>query len=59
VQLIASNVEGQETGYAAFSEKLRAGPVIREMSAFKQKLSQGTWGAVIRQPFAISSMLGV
>jgi hypothetical protein len=59
VQLIAANVEGQETGYAAFSEKLRAGPVIREMSAFKQKLSQGTWGAVIRQPFAISSMLGV
>lgn len=59
VQLIASEVEGQQTGYCSFSEKLRAGPVIRELSAFKQKMSQGTWGAILRVPAAISSMLGV
>lgn len=59
VQLIAANVEGQETGYCAFSEKLRGGPVIRELSAFKQKFSQGTWGAIIRFPAGISQLQGV
>jgi hypothetical protein len=59
VQLIASNVEGQDTGYCAFNEKMRAHPVIRAMSSFKQKVTSGTWGAIIRQPFAIASMVGV
>lgn len=59
VQMIVDSVEGQDTGYAAFTEKMRAHPIVIELSAFKQKKSQGTWGAIIRQPFAISSMLGV
>jgi len=59
VQLICENVEGQETGYCAFNEKMRAHPIIRKESAFVQKKSQGTWGAVIFQPFAIAGMLGV
>jgi len=59
VQLIARKVEGQETGYCAFGEKLRMHRIIMEMSSFKQKGSQNCWGAVIRMPFAISSMLGV
>ena len=59
VQLIATEVEGQETGYCAFSEKLRASPIVRDLSSFKQKMSQGTWGAIIRQPFAIAQLLGV
>jgi len=59
VQLIAENVEGQDTGYCAFNEKLRAHPVIRGLSSFKQKKTQGSWGAIIRQPFAIAQMLGV
>jgi len=59
LQLIADEVEGQETGFCAFNEKLRAHPIIRALSAFKQKKTQGTWGAVVRQPFAITQMLGV
>lgn len=59
VQLIAESVDGQDTGYCAFTEKLRAFPIKRELSSFQQKMSQGTWGAVIRQPFAIAQMLGV
>ena len=58
-QLIAEDVEGQKTAICAFSEKLRGGPVIRDLSSFKQKMSQGTWGAVIRQPFAVSQMVGL
>ena len=59
VQLIVDSVEGQETGYVAFNEKLRAHPIVVDMSAFKQKKSQGTWGAIILQPFGVAQMLGV
>lgn len=59
VQMIALDVDGQESGYCAFTEKLRAHPLIQEMSAWKQKVSQGTWGAINRQLFAYTSMLGV
>jgi hypothetical protein len=59
VQIIAEEVEGQDTGFCSFNEKMRAHPIVRAMSSFKQKITAGTWGAVIRQPFAIAQMLGV
>ena len=59
VQLIAEEVEGQKAGYCAFNEKMRAHPIIREMSAFKQKLTAGTWGAIIRMPVLFAGLLGV
>lgn len=59
VQLIATEVEGQKTGFCAYNEKLRSHPIIRATSSFKQKMTAGTLGAVIRQPFAVAGMLGV
>jgi hypothetical protein len=59
VQMWAEDVEGQNTGYCAFTEKLRSHQLIRLLSAWAQKMSQGTWGAIIRQPFAVAQMLGV
>ena len=59
VQLIVDSVEGQKTGDVAFNEKMRAHPIVVDMSAFKQKKTQGTWGAIIYQPFGIAQMLGV
>lgn len=59
MQLIATSVEGQETGYCAFNEKMRAHPIIRQLSGYRQKRTGGTWGAVIRQPMNIASMLGI
>jgi hypothetical protein len=59
VQLIVENVEGQDTGYCAFTEKMRAHAVERKTSSFLQKKSGGTWGAIILQPYAIAQMLGV
>lgn len=59
LQLIANNVGGQDTGYAAFNEKLRSHRIVLDMTSYKQKKTQGTWGTVIRQPFAIASMIGV
>lgn len=59
VQLIANQIDGQQTAYAAFTEKMRAHPVKIELSSFKQKKSAGNWGTVIRRPLAVASMQGV
>lgn len=59
VQLIADKIDGQDTGYCAFTEKLRAHPVIADISSWKQKKSAGTWGAIIRMPMNIAQLLGV
>jgi hypothetical protein len=59
VYLIAENVNGVETGYAAFSEKMRAFPLVRGLSHYEQKLMGGSWGAILRQPWAVASMIGV
>ena len=58
-QLILKDVDGVSTTYAAFTEKMRAHPVIPDLSSFKQKKSAGTWGAIIRRPVAIAQMLGM
>ena len=59
VQLFVDELDGQRTASVAFTEKLRAHPMIVELSSFKQKHSQGTWGAVIYRPFLVASMLSV
>jgi hypothetical protein len=59
VQLIVTDYEGQKTASCAFTEKLRAHPVIVGSSSFKQKKSQGTIGTVIYRPLFITQMLGV
>jgi hypothetical protein len=59
VQLIADKIEGEDVGYCAFSDKLRAHPIKVDLSSFQQKKSSGTWGAIIRMPIGIAGMLGV
>jgi hypothetical protein len=59
VQLIVDEIEGQRTADTAFTEKLRAHPIVVQSSSFKQKKSQGTWGTIIYRPVAIAQMLGV
>jgi hypothetical protein len=59
VQLIVDELEGQRTASCAFTEKMRAHPIVVQSSSFKQKKSQGTWGTVIFRPFLIAQMLGV
>lgn len=59
IQLFVDKIDGKDTGYCAFNEKMRAHAVIPDVSSFKQKKTGGTWGAVIRYPVAFASMLGV
>lgn len=59
LQLIADSVEGMDTAFCAYNEKMRSHPVIPDLSSWKQKTTQGTWGTVIRRPMAVASMIGV
>jgi len=58
-QLWAVEVRGQKVVEVAYTEKLRAHPIIRQNSAFTQKKSQGTLGSVIYYPWAVSQMIGI
>lgn len=59
LQLIVDEFDGQQTAVCAFTEKLRAHPIVQGASSWKQKKSQGTWGTIIFRPFLIAQMLGV
>lgn len=59
VQMIVDSIEGQKTATCAYTEKLRAHRIVNLSSSFKQKKSQGTYGAVIFRPVAIAQLLGV
>lgn len=59
MQMIVREYQGEQTIWAAFTEKMRAHPVVQELSAWAQKFSAGTWGAIVRRPIAIAQMLGI
>jgi len=59
MQLVVQSYDGVESIWTGFTEKLRAHTVVPELSAWSQKFSAGTWGAIIRRPIAIAQMLGI
>jgi len=59
MQLIAEEIDGQETGYCGFNEKMRAHKLIPQLSSYKQKVSAGTWGCILRMTNTIASMIGI
>jgi hypothetical protein len=58
VQMIVNSVEGQQTATTAYTEKMRAHAVVVGSSSWSQKKSQGTFGTVIFNPYAIAQLLG-
>lgn len=59
MQMILPTFDGLRSTYAAFTEKMRAHPLVTGLSSWMQKLSGGTWGAIIRRPIAVAQMLGI
>ena len=59
MMLVASEVAGQPTAELGFGEKLRAGRIVPELSALKQKWVSSTYGGIVLQPFAFASMQGI
>lgn len=58
-QLIAETIDGQETGFSAYAEKMRTHNVVPDLSSWKKKWSGATWGAVMKLPYAVVSMVGI
>jgi len=59
MQLILPKVDGQQTAYPAYTEKMRAHALVTESSAWSQKMSAGSYGTILRRPVAIAQMLGI
>lgn len=59
VMLIADTMSGNPTGELAFSNKIRAGRIVPDVSSFRQKWVSTTYGAIIYYPQAIATMRGV
>lgn len=59
MQLKVDEIDGDETTTASFTEKMRAGRVIPELSSFRQKKIAGGWGTIVKRPVAIASMIGL
>ena len=59
IQLWADKFDGHDVGYCAFGEKLREFPVVRELSAAKQKIAATTMGAIVRYGLGVAQMLGI
>lgn len=57
--MIATDIAGQNVGFNAFSEKLRAYPVDNHATWWQQKFSAASFGCVITQPSLISRMSGI
>lgn len=59
MMMIVDEIDGVKTFYCAFTEKLRAGRIVPELSAYKQKKIGGTFGAICRRPLAVAQMIGM
>lgn len=59
MQMVVKEIDGQTTWNCAFTEKLRAHPIILDLSSFKQKKSAGTWGTIVFMPMAVGGMIGL
>lgn len=57
--MVCPEVNGTPTGQLAFGDKMRMGRVIPEMSSFRQKVVATTYGGLVYQPFAFSSITGM
>lgn len=59
IQIVVPEVATQKTATPAYSDRMRTHRLVAMTSSYRQKRSSGSWGTVIRQPFAIASMVGV
>ena len=59
MQLIVDEIGGQKVAYPAYNEKMRAHKLVGELSSWKQKMTAGSWGVILRMPVGISGMLGI
>jgi hypothetical protein len=57
--LIAPEVAGMPSGDLGYGDKIRAGRIVPELSALKQKYVSTTYGGIVLLPFAFAQMTGM
>lgn len=57
--MFSPEVRGMKAGELAFSEKLRTGRVVPDLSSYKQKFTSTTYGTLIYLPWAFAQMTGM
>lgn len=57
--LMANEILGQPVVEFGYTDKYFAHEVVRDLSSWAQKISAGTYGAIVQLPFAIGTMTGV
>ena len=57
--LLADEILGQPVVEFGYADKYYAHEIVRDLSSWKQKVSAGTYGAIVQLPFAIGSMTGI
>lgn len=57
--LLAEEILGQPVVEFGYADKYYAHEIVRDLSSWAQKISAGTYGAIVQLPFAIGSMTGV
>lgn len=59
LQLVVNEVEGQQAVESIYAEKMRNHGVVRQVSSVQQKVTAAAFGALIRVPVLVQSMVGV
>lgn len=57
--LVATNINGLDSGELPFGVKLKASRVVPELSAYSQKFVSSTYGGLVKRPFAFASIYGM
>ena len=57
--MMAPEVAGMPSGDLGYGDKIRAGRIVPELSALKQKYVSTTYGGIVLLPFAFAQMTGM
>lgn len=59
IVMIAGEMGGNSVGELAYSDRVRAGRIIPDLSSFSQKWVSTTYGAIVYYPYGIATMRGI
>lgn len=59
IRMSADDMAGNPTQELAYSDKIRAGRIVPDVSSLRQKWTSTTYGAIIYYPQAVATMRGV
>ena len=59
MQMRLDKIDGRDTTYIGYTDRLRNHALIQKSSSWEQKKSAGSWGFICRYPIGVAQMLGI